>query len=457
MKGKQYILRKEMRRGKKIRLICSCFILLTVFLLGGCGAKEQADSSKVQSVEATATPTATPVPTPEPTPEPTATPAPTATPEPIVLDAAFDEAFELVFDRKYYVGRDDVSITIDEKYTYIETIQAISYTLNVGDEKYEGEIRWSKEDGLEVRQPRFSMNRVLCEAFDYDEGKVTLLITETTDIQEPLVLSGNPEDTYITTRPEYVEREDYIIFMDTGTKIYGNTPELIEEIFRMVEEESGLSRDAELNYLPLENDILKWLFIRDEFIGVDTEVEKYHIYVVPTSVCTPMGGYGYMIINPEELEIAAGNAYPIVHEYAHGLHAANGPWMSQIMNEGFSTYITAQVIGREGSIPFKYDAYKDYSDFSIKLTKDNVEKNFLEGPEYGFVNYAFGFRLMHFLMETYGEDIFKKLLDEACIMVAEDWNEIYREETLECLKRCTSETVLEEFVDWYAENKSRFK
>ena len=270
-------------------------------------------------------------------------------------------------------------------------------------------------------------------------------------------MSGNPEDTYITTRPEYVEREDYIIFMDTGTKIYGNTPELIEEIFRMVEEESGLSRDTELKYKPLENDTLPWLFKNDEFIGIDTEVEKYHIYVVPTSKSTPMGGYGYLIVNPEELEIAAGDAYPIVHEYAHSLHTANGPWMSQIMTEGFSTYITAQVTGREGSIPFKYDAYKDYSDFSVKLTKDNVEKHFLEGPEYGFVNYAFGFRLMHFLMETYGEDIFKKLLDEACLMVAEDWNEIYREETLECLKRCTSETVLEEFVDWYEENKSRFK
>ena len=442
-----------MRRGKKIRLICSCFILLTALVIGGCGAKEQADSSKVQSVEATATPTATP----EPTPEPTATPAPTATPKPIVLDAEFDVAFEAKLYKKYFVGREDVSIIINEKYTYEGTIKAFSYILKVGNEKYEGEVRWSKEDGIVVKQPRFSMNRVLCEAFDYEEERFTLIITETTELQESLVLSGNPEDTYITTRPEYVEREDYIIFMDTGTKIYGNTPELIEEIFRMVEEESGLSRDVEPNYVPVENDIRKWLFIRDEFIGIDPDAKKYHIYVVPTSVSTPSGGYGYLIVNSMDLEIAAGDAYAIVHEYAHSLHTANGPWFSQILTEGFSTYMTAQVTGKEGSIPFKYDAYKDYSDFSVKLTKENVEKNFLEGQEYGFVNYAFGFRLMHFLMETYGEDIFKKIMEKGCKVVPEYTNTLDREDSLACLKRCTSETVLEEFVDWYAENKSRFK
>lgn len=56
-----------------------------------------------------------------------------------------------------------------------------------------------------------------------------------------------------------------------------------------------------------------------------------------------------------------------------------------------------------------------------------------------------------------GEDIFKKLIDEGCKMEPEYVNKLSREQTLECLKRCTSETVLEEFVEWYAENKNRFK
>lgn len=56
-----------------------------------------------------------------------------------------------------------------------------------------------------------------------------------------------------------------------------------------------------------------------------------------------------------------------------------------------------------------------------------------------------------------GEDIFKKLIDEGCKMEPEYVNKLSREQALECLKRCTSETVLEEFVEWYAENKNRFK
>ncbi len=34
--------------------------------------------------------------------------------------------------------------------------------------------------------------------------------------QEPLLLSGNPEDEYVMTKPEYVETEKFILYLDEG-------------------------------------------------------------------------------------------------------------------------------------------------------------------------------------------------------------------------------------------------
>lgn len=329
--------------------------------MGGCGAKEQADSSTVQSVEATAAPTATPVLTPEPTP----TPEPTATPKP---------------------------------WTYTPP-----------------------------------------------------------EIKKPIELSGNPEDEYVLEQPEYVETDKFIIFMDTGTKVYGNTVELIETIFELTEKETGLSPDAKADYNFLPNDGPKRTFLSTVFEGVDPNNEKYHVYVVPSKKSVPCGGYGSLTVNPMDLEIAAGDGYVFVHEYTHSLQAANGPWLNHSLDEGFATYITAQITKRDEIINFNFDADYNYSNYPTEITRENAEQLFLEEPEDGWDDYLYGYRFMHFLMENYGEDIYRKILAEALVMLPEGENQISREDSAVCVKKCTSETVFEEFGDWMQVNKERFE
>jgi len=444
-----------MRRGKKIRLICSCFILLTALVIGGCGAKEQADSSKVQSVEATATPTATP----EPTPEPTATSAPTVTPErtptPIVLDAAFDEEFQIVDRRMYFVGRDDVSIVIKNVYTFEDNEKSLEYILRVGNDKYDGQLYWNETEGITYTSQPLSKNRIEWKELNFEEGKFTLMISETTDVQEPLVLSGNPEDVYVLERPEYVETEDFILFMDTGTKVYGNTVELIKIIFSLAEKETGLSMDAQADYYTVQIGP-EPIFASDIFNYVDPKYEKYHIYVVPYEKWTAGGGYREMTLNPEDLEIAAGEGWVIVHEYIHSLHVANGPWMSPILNEGLTTYMTGRIAKKDEIINFDFDADYNYSYYPTEITRENAEQIFLTEPEDGWDDYLYGYRFMHFLMENYGEDIFHRMLAEALEMVKWGTNTLTREESAVCVKKVTSPNVFEEFGDWMQVNKKRF-
>ncbi len=462
--GSEYRI-EEMKKGKKIRVIGGYLILAAVLLMGGCGAKEQTGTEEnievenVASVEATAIPTATPAPTPEPTatPKPFATWAPTATPVPLDFIFGFDEEFVINRSETRYVGRDDVCITIGDRYNYVDGNIGFGYTLKVGEECYDGTVLWTHKEGISVRQDKFSMNRVLCSDVDITKESITLMITETTDIKKPLELSSNPEDEYVTTQPEYVETDDFILFLDEGIKVYGNTVEQITTILKLVEKETGLSCDNKPNYTPAEISGPVFLFGDEEFMGIDPDMEKYHIYVVSHDRFKPVGGYSHMVLNPIDLEIAAGKGDVIVHEYVHSLHVARGPWVSRWLSEGYATYITAQITEKDEVVPFNFDAYFNYSEYGTEITKENAEEIALSIENNTFDNYMYGFRIVHFLAETYGQDVFCKILDEACLMVEENRNEINDEKTIECIKKCTSETVFEEFGDWMITNKDRFE
>lgn len=277
------------------------------------------------------------------------------------------------------------------------------------------------------------------------------------EIKKPIELSGNPEDEYVLEQPEYVETDKFIIFMDTGTKVYGNTVELIKTIFELVEKETGLSLDAKAAYDFIPNGGPKRQLLTAAFDGVDPNCEKYHIYVVTLKKSTPNGGYGFLTINPANLEIASGGGHVLVHEYTHSLQVANGPWMNNILDEGFATYITGQITKRDEIINFDFDADFNYSYYPTEITRENAEQLFLEEPEDGWDNYLYGYRFMHFLMENYGEDIYRKILAEALVILPEGENQISREESAVCVKKLTSPKVFEEFADWMKVNKERFE
>lgn len=277
------------------------------------------------------------------------------------------------------------------------------------------------------------------------------------EVKKPIELSGNPEDEYVLTQPEYVETDKFIIFMDTGTKVYGNTVELIETIFELVEKETGLSLDAKADYDFIPTDGPTQKFLSTVFDGVDPNKEKYHIYVVSPEKSFPSGGYGSITLNPIDLEIAAGDGDAIVHEYTHSLQVANGPWMNHILDEGFATYITAQITKKDEIIPFNFDADSNYSYYTTEITRENAEQLFLEEQEDGWDDYLYGYRFMHFLMENYGEDVYRKLLAEALEMVPKNLNVISREASAVCLKKLTSQDVFIEFADWMQVNKERFE
>ncbi len=276
------------------------------------------------------------------------------------------------------------------------------------------------------------------------------------ETQEPLVLSGNAEDSYTTTRPEYVETDKFILYLDENITVQGNTADLISKLMQRTEEVSGFTLTNNIGY-----DSGFTFFAPYEFYGetaldnVDPENEKYHIYVVAPEKCGPCGGVGCLVLNQIDLDIAGGEGWVLVHEYSHSLHLANGVYLGDIMTEGFATYNCAQVINNSPDIPFNFNANYNYSNYNREITPENAEAIFLEDKEDGWENYLYGYRFMTFLMEEYGKDIFKVILTDASCDAGQ-WEYTYdAEKTLPYIKASTSEDVFVEFANWLEENKER--
>lgn len=372
---------------------------------------------------------------------------------PVTLAAGFDEDFEIREGEVLYVGREGISIQLSYT-TSIEEGVFFGYTLTIDEEDYIGYGFYGYYVEPSVEQDVFTENRVKCINAS-EEGIITLQITETSTIKEPLILSGNADDVYITTQPEYVETDKVILFLDEGVKLYGNTMDLIEIIFELAEKETGFTLENDSEYAKMRSGGPGGLFGDEVFVGVDPSDEKFHIYVVPYEKSSACAMYYSIVVNPQDLEIEAGEGMAILHEYIHTLHQANGTSMDRTMDEGYATYMAGRIADRDEKILFNFDSKMNYSGYDNKITKENSEEEFKIIVYPDWEEYKYGYRFMTFLFENYGENIFKDILETANNVSENAF--VSAADMAPIVKQHTSETVFEDFAVWLKKNRSRFE
>lgn len=289
-----------------------------------------------------------------------------------------------------------------------------------------------------------------------EENKTTEVVVSTT-VKEPLKLSGNPKDEYVMTEPSYVETDKFILFLDEGIKIYGNTPELITYVMELTETEAGLTLENEYGYIcelaPGPQSIMEV----NDFEGVDPNCEKFHIYVVPPEKYVPCGMPGAIVLNDIDMELAAGEGWALVHEYTHSLHAANGVNLGRIMEEGFATYVCGKVTRKDSDVPFNFNANYNYAFYDREITRDNAEDVFKEEFEDGWENYLYGYRFITFLCEEYGEEAFYNILNDATLNPPEGVEYFENKDAIPYIKKHTSEDIFIKYGDWLVDNKEMFE
>jgi len=160
---------------------------------------------------------------------------------PVELAAGFDEEFVLKPGERLHVGREGISIGLD-RIEYDEYGTLFVYTLSIDGEEITGFGFAGIEIDNQISQDEFTENRVCCIGAEEDKS-VTLLIASGTVVPGPMVLSGNAADKYVTSKPEYVETDEMILFLEAGVTVYGNTMELLEKLIDIAEKESGLYMD----------------------------------------------------------------------------------------------------------------------------------------------------------------------------------------------------------------------
>lgn len=373
---------------------------------------------------------------------------------PVELAAGFDEEFVLKPGEKLYIGREGISIAINY-ILYEEYGTTFGYTLTMDGKEIGGTGFAGTQIANQISQDEFTENRVCCIGAEEDKS-VTLLITSGTIIPEPITLSGNASDEYVTTKPEYVVHDDFILFLDEEVKVKGNTLELIEKLIRIAEKESGLYMKNDSPYSEISGNETDWLYGNDVFPGVDTTGEKFHIYVVDYDVSTPCAYGQSIVINPMDLEIEEGNGSVILHEVLHCLQIRNGVLMDSIMDEGFATYLTGRICDKDEEMNFNFDATMNYSGYDREITKENAEKIFCEEKEANWENYLYGFRFITYLFETYGESIYRDIMEDACPQDFNSYSCLSSAEVVVFIKENTADTVFEDFAVWLEENEARF-
>lgn len=373
---------------------------------------------------------------------------------PVELAAGFDEEFVLKPGERLHVGREGISIGLDS-IEYDEYGTLFVYTLSIDGKEIKGFGFAGIEIDNQISQDEFTENRVICIGAEEDKN-VTLLITSGTEIPEPMILSGNAADKYVTSKPEYVETDEMILFLEEGVTVYGNTMELLEKLIDIAEKESGLYMDNDTPFAECSGNSTDWMYGQQTFQGVDPNGEKFHVYVVSHEVCEPCALGNAVVLNPIDLEIADGDGHVMIHETLHCLQMLNGVQMGSVMDEGFATYMTGRICDKDEEMYFDFDAEVCYSYYNTKITKENAEEIFIAEKKENWENYLYGFRFITYLYENYGEDVYINILKDASPKDSISIVEISPKAAANYVKKHTSDKVFEDFAEWLDKNQSRF-
>lgn len=294
-------------------------------------------------------------------------------------------------------------------------------------------------------------------------GKKSIHEKTRESVKKQLILSGNSEDVYVTEKPEYIETDNFILFLDKGITVKGNTIELIQNLYDKVEETTGLKFN-EKKYIDDKSSYeytCHTYFYEDSFKGMRLMDEKIIICVVDEKKAAPYNFIHEIIINPIDLEIEEGEGYALVHEMIHSAHLTNGSSFWTPLTEGYATYMTDMVIKNSKDLKFNFNSQNNYSFYETEITKENAKSEFIREKDDSFENYLYGYRFVTYLHEVYGENIFHEILKNGIKNPYDDEQygivDFDGEQTAKLIIKTTSENVFEDFAVWLKENSARFE
>ncbi len=270
-----------------------------------------------------------------------------------------------------------------------------------------------------------------------------------------LDLSKEDGTYYKTKKEEYIETSRFILFLDDGVEVPVDAINLINHIMDMIEAETGYrfytKRFNGSNEFNMDDEIEKYYETGKELKAVNKKHDKISIAVVHKDTTSVAVGSNGVLISPEDIRLLDGEEYVLIHELLHVIDMRNGCFPGMILGEGFTTYYTTLITKEDTVMNGYYDGYINLQGFNNKLTEANMEDFFVELTG-GWSSYQLGFRMMHFIIETYGEKAYRSMDAK----LSEKYENPTNKEVAAILKSELSKDFFKAFVRWYNKNYEKF-
>lgn len=278
-------------------------------------------------------------------------------------------------------------------------------------------------------------------------------------VKEPQVsLSGNASDVIRIEENSYYEGDRFVLYFGKGTTIHGDIAKQIEKVMKDEEDLLGLKYEKTAYLAQTTQPDFRKEELGDSFNGVNPEREKVDILIVKyeDDGAVQWSDVNTILLYDTDFGSETGAMCTVYHEMGHVLRLRQSPHLGSILEEGIGSYTEDMLSRKNGiadwSLVQYYDAGNSQPLYDASEIEKDPEKLFreinnasrsAEQPEY-----AYGIRLIHFLRETYGEDVVRKLSETAAGYGFESKD---TDTILKILKETTSEDVFERFGKWLPE------
>lgn len=299
-----------------------------------------------------------------------------------------------------------------------------------------------------------------------NEDNTSLNLLEETKLPKAtkIEVSGNKEDVIVVDSDCYIEGDKVIIYLQKGLSVPGDVLKVTEEIMADLEAASGFTFDK--NYAHDTTLCHDLYYEPGIFEGINEDNAKINVLVVSlTDNYVQWASDNNAIIDITDYDYDYMFYQTLYHELAHVLQARNGVGLSPTLNEGYATYLASKTIQAKGTPDWNTMQYFG-ENAEVEALISEGESAFSAELEGRNAPYQYGFRFLQFITAAYGEDAFRRILDEA---TRQNYNAGYDESNYEAsikedtdqlisiFKSLFSENIFEEFKTWYFQEYSQIQ
>ncbi len=279
-----------------------------------------------------------------------------------------------------------------------------------------------------------------------------------------LILSGNAEDIYVIDADCYVLTENTVIYVRNGSYVRGDLGVCVESILDEVCTVTGLPAAAKYGTTDVQYILPAYGYSEDSFIGVNGDGELLNVVISPLEDgITPWSERNFILLDDGDPYFANETPEGMFQLLTGVVLRNNGVSLGNTLDVGIELLCAEKLLEQHGCHTWSWvQFYKpfDFDDSCIRSGADGFDHMFMNG---GGAHSVYGFVFCSFLEDTYGEDIFVKLLNKA---TAEGFDAAYEsvnedaalaadtQQMRDIIISVTELDVFEKFAQWYGSDWS---